>query len=64
MGCDNLKHIDLVGGIHETITALQLKEWREDLNEEVNSINRILFNAPARDDYDWQDGEKTAARRP
>ncbi|KAK1737822.1 leucine-rich repeat domain-containing protein, partial [Skeletonema marinoi] len=32
-GCDNLKHVDLVEGeLHETIAALQLEEWRNDMN--------------------------------
>jgi len=41
--CENLKHVDLVEGqIHETIAALQLEEWRNDMNEEIDSINQIL----------------------
>ena len=47
IGCDNLRHIDLVEGeLHETIVALQLKEWRNDMNEEINSINQILPDEP------------------
>eukprot|EP00984_Skeletonema_dohrnii_P016065 scaffold7052_cov138-Skeletonema_dohrnii-CCMP3373.AAC.3 len=43
VGCDNLKQVDLVEGpIHETIAALQLDEWRNDINEEIGSINQIL----------------------
>ena len=61
--CNNLKHVDLVeveGPIHETIAALQLEEWRNDMNEEINSINQILPNADA---GEWSnrhvgDGEK------
>jgi len=42
-GCANLNHVDLVeGSIHETIAALQLEEWRNDMNEEINSIDQIL----------------------
>eukprot|EP00984_Skeletonema_dohrnii_P034645 scaffold33620_cov151-Skeletonema_dohrnii-CCMP3373.AAC.1 len=42
-GCDNLVHADLVEGpIHETVAALQLEEWRNDMNEEIDSINQIL----------------------
>ena len=42
-GCENLKHVDLVDGpIHETVAALQLEEWRNDMYEEINSINQIL----------------------
>uniref|UniRef100_A0A7S2E6T2 Leucine-rich repeat domain-containing protein n=1 Tax=Ditylum brightwellii TaxID=49249 RepID=A0A7S2E6T2_9STRA len=41
--CDNLKHVDQVEGeLHETIAALQLEEWRNDMNEEIDSINQIL----------------------
>eukprot|EP00985_Skeletonema_marinoi_P013623 scaffold6789_cov206-Skeletonema_marinoi.AAC.7 len=41
--CGNLKHVDLVEGpVHETIAALQVEEWRNDMNEEIDSINRIL----------------------
>ena len=44
--CENLKHVDLVEGeLHETVAALQLEEWRNDMNEEIVSINQIL---PAR----------------
>jgi len=47
-GCKNLKHVDLVEGeLHETIAALQLKEWRNDMNEEINSINQIFPTSPA-----------------
>eukprot|EP00984_Skeletonema_dohrnii_P021464 scaffold10729_cov91-Skeletonema_dohrnii-CCMP3373.AAC.7 len=41
--CVNLVHVDLVEGeVHETIAALQLEEWRNDMNEEIDSINQIL----------------------
>ncbi|KAK1737797.1 hypothetical protein QTG54_011569 [Skeletonema marinoi] len=66
-GCDNLKHIDLVEGpIHETIAALQLEEWRNDMNEEIDSINQILPTTPAggyyNDEYD-DEGEKARVVR-
>jgi len=72
-GCDNLKQVDLVEGpIHETIAALQLEEWRNDMYEEINSINQILPTVSAgsgwedevaeeRDEY--EDGEKAQAIR-
>jgi hypothetical protein len=42
-GCDNLKQVDLVEGpIHETIAALPMEEWRNDMYEEIDSINQIL----------------------
>eukprot|EP00984_Skeletonema_dohrnii_P021510 scaffold10771_cov121-Skeletonema_dohrnii-CCMP3373.AAC.1 len=51
--CYNLKHVDLVEvEVHETIAALQLEEWRNDMYGEINSINRILPTTPAGDGYD------------
>ncbi len=45
-GCDNLKDVDLVeGSLHETIDALLLDDWRNDMNEQIDSINQILPNA-------------------
>eukprot|EP00984_Skeletonema_dohrnii_P007985 scaffold2944_cov155-Skeletonema_dohrnii-CCMP3373.AAC.2 len=47
-GCLGLDQVDLVEGeLHETIAALQLEEWRNDMNEEIDSINRILPDARA-----------------
>jgi len=47
-GCENLKHVDLVGGPHaKLIAALLLEEWENDMNEEIVSINQILPPAPA-----------------
>ena len=60
--CFALKHVDLVEGeVHETITALQVKEWRNDMKREIDLINRILPNAHAgnlvhvdgNEDYDY-----------
>ena len=45
--CDNLNHVDLVGGVHETSAALLMGEWKNDMNEEINSISRILPNTSA-----------------
>ena len=42
-GCGKLVRVDLVEGeVHEIIAALQLEDWRNDMNEEIDSINRIL----------------------
>eukprot|EP00984_Skeletonema_dohrnii_P006330 scaffold2262_cov107-Skeletonema_dohrnii-CCMP3373.AAC.9 len=64
-GCENLKHVDLVegGGVHETIAALLLEDWKNDVNEEINSINQILSNAPAGDDFNDVGGKARAIRR-
>ena len=64
-GCENLRHVDLVEGpIHETIAALQLEEWRNDMYEEIDSINQILHIVDA-GFYDDDDdvGEKAQAIR-
>ena len=43
VGCVALKHVDLVeGALHDTIAALHLGEWRDDMDEEIDSINQIL----------------------
>eukprot|EP00984_Skeletonema_dohrnii_P018930 scaffold8973_cov75-Skeletonema_dohrnii-CCMP3373.AAC.2 len=56
-GCGNMKHVDLVEGaiLHETITALQMEEWRNDMNEEIESIKQILPTAPAGNVYSDDD---------
>eukprot|EP00984_Skeletonema_dohrnii_P036697 scaffold37966_cov461-Skeletonema_dohrnii-CCMP3373.AAC.1 len=46
-GCKKLNHVDLVGGeVHETIAALLMEEWRNEMKEEIDSINQILPTAP------------------
>eukprot|EP00984_Skeletonema_dohrnii_P026191 scaffold15500_cov152-Skeletonema_dohrnii-CCMP3373.AAC.2 len=68
VGCDNFKHVDLVQGpIHETIAALLLEEWRNDMNAEIDSINLILPNTCA-GGWDnaanrWNEAEKAQAIR-
>ena len=68
--CESLRRVDLDEGavLQETVAALQLEEWRNDMNEEINSINHILPNARAgRWDYDADEyrgsGEKAQAIR-
>ncbi|KAK1747701.1 hypothetical protein QTG54_001664 [Skeletonema marinoi] len=62
-GCANLEHVDLAGGIHETVAALQLEEWKNDLNEEIDSINQILPTARAGGDLYNDVGEKAIVIR-
>eukprot|EP00986_Skeletonema_menzelii_P002936 scaffold852_cov187-Skeletonema_menzelii.AAC.1 len=59
IGCINLKRVDLIEGEwHETIAALQLEAWRNDMDVEIDSINLILPNTPAGFwDEDWDDGD-------
>ena len=45
--CENLERVDLVGGVHKTITSLHLESWRDVMNEEINRINHILPHTPA-----------------
>eukprot|EP00984_Skeletonema_dohrnii_P002205 scaffold755_cov83-Skeletonema_dohrnii-CCMP3373.AAC.2 len=53
-GCKKLKHADLVGGVgvRDTIDALLLDEWRNDMDVKIDSINQILSNTPAGNDFD------------
>ena len=45
--CDKLNHVDLIGGVHETVAALLLEKWKNDMNEEIDSINQNLASARA-----------------
>eukprot|EP00985_Skeletonema_marinoi_P020305 scaffold12022_cov143-Skeletonema_marinoi.AAC.3 len=56
-GCQNLKYVGLVEGaiLHETMAALHMEGWKNDMNEEIASINQILPNAPAGDIYPYVD---------
>ena len=70
-GCEQLKHVYLVerAELEETIAALHLEAWKNDMNEEIDSINRILPNASFGDEWsddalEWGDpGEKAQAIR-
>ena len=64
--CVNLRHVHLFEGeLQETIVALHLEEWRDDINDEIGLINQILPNTSAGGfDYDTEDedtGEKAQA---
>jgi hypothetical protein len=41
-GCDNLSQIDLVGGIHKTISSLLLGRWRDEMRGDISRINWYL----------------------
>ena len=60
--CHNFNHVDLLEGeLHETIAALHFEDWKRDMNQEINSINRILPDAPAQgfdDNGSLNGGEK------
>jgi len=50
--CENLTTVELVGGIHKTISSLLLKSWRDEMNQEIDRINQDLPNSPAREKTD------------
>jgi hypothetical protein len=69
-GCENLRHVDLVEGVfraieqticigelHETIAALQFEDWKNDMNETVNSIDKLLIIERALGSDDNDDGD-------
>ena len=58
--CGNLVHVDLVerAELHEIIAALHLEEWRNDIKEEIDSINQNLPNALAGRLYEYGDEEE------
>jgi len=65
-GCENLNRVDLVEvNLHKTIAALHFEDWRNDMNEEIYSINQILPTAHAGcyDDEHEDEGEKAVAIR-
>eukprot|EP00984_Skeletonema_dohrnii_P007718 scaffold2832_cov132-Skeletonema_dohrnii-CCMP3373.AAC.3 len=56
--CRKLRHVDLVEGavLDETVDALNVEDWKNDMNEAIRSSKEILLNRPA--GYDgWDDGE-------
>ena len=55
--CENLYHVDLFGGVHETVTALLIEEWKNDVNEEIDTINQILPNTHAGNVFEGQIGD-------
>jgi hypothetical protein len=42
--CDNLTQVDIIGGIHKTISSLLLERWRNEMKDEICRINQILPN--------------------
>ena len=39
---DNLSRVDVIGGIHETISSLHMESWRNEMQEEIDRINQTL----------------------
>ena len=52
--CPNLTTVDIVGTerIGNTISFLLMKSWKDEMNEEIGRINRVLPNAPAEEKTD------------
>ena len=48
-GCKNLKGVDLIGGIHSTISSLLLESWRNEMHQEIDRINKVLPRTHARE---------------
>ena len=42
--CNNLSQVDLIGGIHKTISSLLLENWRNEMKDEIDRINQDLPN--------------------
>ena len=40
--CRQFTIVDLVGGVHQTITTLHMESWRAEMNTEINRINLLL----------------------
>ena len=49
--CDNLTTVDLVGayGLQKTISSLHMERWKNEINQEINRINRVL---PSLEDWE------------
>ena len=61
--CVKLNNVDLVEGVHETIAALLMEDWTNDMNEEIDSINQILLSTPSGTSHYLGTGEKAQAIR-
>ena len=59
-----MNHIDLVEGalLHETVAALLMEEWKNDMKDEIDAINQILLNTPAGTNF-YEIGGKAQAIR-
>jgi hypothetical protein len=50
--CYNLATVDIVGGIHNTIASLLIESWKDEMNQEIDRINRVLPNNPSHEKAD------------
>ncbi len=42
--CNNLSQVDIVGGIHKTVSSLLPDNWRNEMKDEIGRINQVLPN--------------------
>ena len=47
--CEQLKRVDIVGGVHETVASLHMESWKTEMISEINRINQVLPDTPADD---------------
>eukprot|EP00986_Skeletonema_menzelii_P020361 scaffold30961_cov217-Skeletonema_menzelii.AAC.3 len=47
INCKQLAAVDLVGGIHKTVSSLHMDSWRTEMIAEINRINQVLPTIPA-----------------
>jgi hypothetical protein len=40
--CDNLSSVDVIGGIHKTISSLHMQSWRDEMKGKIDRINQSL----------------------
>jgi hypothetical protein len=48
--CCNLTTFDLIWGIHNTVSSLLLQRWKDEMNQVVDNINRVLPNTHGKTD--------------
>eukprot|EP00984_Skeletonema_dohrnii_P001468 scaffold469_cov138-Skeletonema_dohrnii-CCMP3373.AAC.2 len=45
--CEQLRTVDLVGGIHKTVSSLHMESWTTEMIAKINRINQVLPTAAA-----------------
>jgi len=45
--CDNFSTVELIGGIHETVSSLHMESWGNDMRKDITRINRTLPSIPS-----------------
>ena len=47
--CEQLRTVDLVGGIHTTVASLHMESWRTEMTAEIKRINQVLTDTSKSD---------------